>query len=66
MKTDNNKTLITSAVTATVLLLAFQPASAFNPQPEPPDADQLSPVTLPGQDRLTAPTLLPVMTGRQP
>jgi hypothetical protein len=36
MKTDNNKIFVTTAVTATALLLAFQSVSAFNPQPEPP------------------------------
>ena len=49
MKTDNHKILIMSAVTATVLLLAFQAASAFNPQPEPPA----------GEEKLTAPAVKP-------
>jgi hypothetical protein len=49
MKTDHQKTLITSAVTAAILLLAFHPASAFNPQPEPPA----------GEDRVAVPAATP-------
>ena len=49
MKTDNHKILIMSAVTATVLLLPFQAASAFNPQPEPPK----------GKEELAAPAVKP-------
>ena len=65
MKTDSHKILITSAaVIATALLLAFQPASAFNPQPEPP-ADQAAPMTLPGEDRLTAPKPASVPKGEK-
>lgn len=49
MKTDYNKTLITSAGIVTVLLLAFQPTSAFNRQPEPPA----------GEDTLAVPSSNP-------
>ena len=59
MKTDNHKILVMSAVTATVLLLAFQPASAFNPQPEPPRVEQEASMALPDEGKLIQPELKP-------
>ena len=50
MKTGHQKTLITSAVTAAILLLAFHPASAFNLQPNPPA----------GEDRMAVPAATPI------
>lgn len=50
MKTEHQKTPIMSAVTAAILLLAFHPASAFNPQPEPPA----------GEERMAVPAATPI------